>query len=90
MKAGRPLLLIEQHGKRLTAMPHASAAEMANAVGRLPRMLKLTSTGEVRHRLSVETWNEQPVTMTMGRDLLEGVGFVRDYQAMTLYAVWQQ
>jgi hypothetical protein len=53
-------------------------------------MLKLTSTGEVRHRLSVETWNEQPVTMTMGRDLLEGVGFVRDYQAMTLYAVWQQ
>jgi len=37
----------------------------------------------------VETWNEQPVTGTAAREWLEQVGFVRDYQAMTLYAVWQ-
>jgi hypothetical protein len=41
------------------------------------------------HKLSVATWNDQPVTGTIGRDLLERTGFVRDYQAMTLYAAWQ-
>jgi ATP-dependent helicase Lhr and Lhr-like helicase len=89
LKAGRPLLLIEQQGKRLTAMPHASNEDLAQAVARLPELLKLLPSRDVRHKLTVESWNEQPVTSTVGRELLEQVGFVRDYQAMTLYAVWQ-
>ena len=44
---------------------------------------------DVRHKLTVETWNGQPVTTTEGKELLEGAGFVRDYQGMTLYAAWR-
>ena len=89
IKAGRPLLLIEQQGKRLTSLPTASSDELAQAVGRLPDLLKLVPNRDVRHKLTVEMWNEQPVTGSLGKELLEQVGFVRDYQAMTLYAVWQ-
>ncbi|MSQ95641.1 MAG: DEAD/DEAH box helicase [Gemmataceae bacterium] len=89
IKAGRPVLLIEQHGKRLTTLPPANQDDLAQAVARLPDLLKLTANRDVRHRLTVETWDGQAVTGTIGKDLLETVGFVRDYQAMTLYAVWQ-
>ena len=89
VKAGRPMLLIEQHGKRLTALPHATREDLLQAAARLPDLLKRTPSRDVRHKLTVETWNEQPVTSTFGRELLEQAGFVRDYQAMTLYAVWQ-
>jgi hypothetical protein len=37
----------------------------------------------------VEEWNGQPVISSDGRELLESAGFVRDYQALTLYAVWK-
>ena len=89
LKAGRPLLLIEQQGKRLTAMPTATPDELAQAAARLPDLLKHPPRRDIRHKLTVETWNDQPVTGTIGKDLLEPLGFVRDYQAMTLYAVWQ-
>jgi ATP-dependent Lhr-like helicase len=88
VKAGRPLLLIEQHGSRLTALPAAADAELAQATACLPDLLKRMPSRDVRHKLRVETWNDQPVTSTAGKELLEHVGFVRDYQAMTLYAVW--
>lgn len=85
--SGRPVLLIEQQGKKITALPSASPEETAAAVRLLPGLLG--ETGDLRHRLTVETWNERPVTSTSGKDLLEAAGFVRDYQAMTLYAVWR-
>ncbi len=43
---------------------------------------------DIRHKLTVETWDEEPITLSVGKELLEAVGFVRDYQAMTRYAVW--
>ena len=43
----------------------------------------------VRHKLTVAEWNGQPATSAEGKELLENVGFVRDYQEMTLYAVWR-
>ena len=89
LKAGRPLLVIEQHGKRLTAMPHATPADLVQATARLPELLKRMPGAGIRHKLTVETWNDAAVTATIGRELLEQAGFVRDYQAMTLYAVWQ-
>lgn len=89
LRAGKPILLIEQQGKRLTALPSVPADEIARAVALLPAILGASASGDLRHKLVVETWNEQPVTATEGREMLEQAGFVRDYQAMTLYAVWR-
>ncbi|HTU91194.1 MAG TPA: DEAD/DEAH box helicase [Gemmataceae bacterium] len=89
LRAGRPVLLIEQHGKRLTALASASRDDVSTAVARLPGILDNRRGSAARHKLTVEEWNGQPVTSSEGRELLEAAGFVRDYQAMTLYAVWR-
>jgi ATP-dependent Lhr-like helicase len=86
MRAGRPVLLVEQQGRRLTALASASRDDVTAAVACLP---DLCGRGPTRHRLAVEEWNGRPVTATEGRELLEAVGFVRDYQEMTLYAAWK-
>lgn len=85
LRAGRPVLLIEQHGKRLTALASASADDIAVATRCLPRI----GVAPGQHKLTVETWNGEPVAASAGRAALEQVGFVRDYQAMTLYAAWR-
>jgi ATP-dependent Lhr-like helicase len=89
LRAGRPLLLIEQHGKRLTALASASREDVAAAVACLPRICDHRGGLSARHKLTVEEWNGQPITASEGRELLETAGFVRDYQAMTLYALWK-
>jgi ATP-dependent Lhr-like helicase len=89
LKAGQPILLIEQQGKRLTSLPGTRRDDLAQAVRCLPALLPRSSLQSLRHKLTVEQWNDQPVTTTEGRELLEAAGFVRDYQAMTLYAVWR-
>ncbi len=86
LRAGRPVLLIEQQGQRLTALPSASREDVAAAVACLP---DLCGRGPTRHKLRVEQWNGRPVTATEGREVLEAAGFVRDYQGMTLYAAWK-
>lgn len=85
VRAGRPILIVEQLAKRLTALPSGSPADLAAAVARLPDILAAARNSSSRHRLSVAEWNGQPVTATDGRELLEAAGFVRDYQEMTLY-----
>jgi ATP-dependent Lhr-like helicase len=87
--AGRPVLLIEQRGERLTALASASREELAAAAACLPNILSRDQRRDVRHRLTVREWNGQPVTATAGRELLENAGFVRDYQSMTWYAAWR-
>ncbi|HEY7425989.1 MAG TPA: DEAD/DEAH box helicase [Gemmataceae bacterium] len=89
VRAGRPVLLIEQQGKRLTALASASREDVSAAVARLPGILDNGRGPSARHKLTVEEWNGRPVTSSEGRELLEAAGFVRDYQAMTLYAVWK-
>src|SRR5579884_2404364 len=89
LRAGRPVLLIEQHGKRLTALASASREDESAAVACLPGILDNRRGPAARHKITVEEWNGQPVTASEGRELLEAAGFVRDYQAMTLYAVWK-
>jgi ATP-dependent Lhr-like helicase len=84
IRAGRPTLLVEQQGKRLTALASASRDDLAAAVALLPG---LCAAG--RHSLAVETWNGGPVAAGPGRELLEAAGFSRDYQGMTLYAAWR-
>jgi ATP-dependent Lhr-like helicase len=85
LRAGRPVLIIEQHGHRLTALPSASQADLVEAAQCLQNIATLAPES---HRLTVQQWNGQPVTSTIGRELLEAAGFVRDYQAMTLYAAF--
>jgi hypothetical protein len=80
--------LIEQQGKRLTALPTASRDDVAAAVACLPSLCAGASAG-IRHRVTVEEWNGRAVAATEGRELLEAAGFVRDYNAMTLYAAWR-
>jgi ATP-dependent Lhr-like helicase len=87
LRAGRPVLLIEQQGRRLTALASASRDDVVAAVACLPNILDRNRVA--RHKLTVEEWNGQPVTTTEGRELLEAAGFVRDYQGMTLYAAWR-
>ena len=88
-KAGRPLLLIENQGKKLTALASASRDDLLVAVQTLVHILPSGFDSAARHKITVEEWNGQPVTQTPGRELLEAAGFVRDYQGMTLYTAWR-
>jgi ATP-dependent Lhr-like helicase len=87
LRAGRPVLLVEQQGKKLTALPTASREDVKAAAACLPSLTE--GVRNPRHKLTVEEWNGRAVTTTEGRELLEEAGFVRDYQGMTLYAVWR-
>ncbi len=89
LRAGRPILIVEQQGKRLTALASASREDVAAAVACLPAVLAADQGLAVTHKMTVAEWNGQPVTATAGRELLEAAGFVRDYQSMTLYAAWR-
>jgi ATP-dependent Lhr-like helicase len=88
VRAGRPVLLIEQQGRRLTPLADAGRNDVVAAVASLSTLC--TGNGKLRsHKLTVDEWNAQPVTKSEGRELLEQAGFVRDYQGMTLYAAWR-
>jgi ATP-dependent Lhr-like helicase len=89
IKAGRPVLLAEQQGRRVTVLPSASREDQAEAIRSLTGILSLSAGTSSAARLSVEEWNGTPVTSSEGRELLEAAGFVRDYQQMTLYAAWR-
>jgi ATP-dependent Lhr-like helicase len=90
VRAGRPILIAEQQGKRVTSLGSASRDEVAGAVACLPAILGADQSLARRHKLSVAEWNGAPVTAGEGRELLEAAGFVRDYQEMTLYGTWGQ
>ena len=82
-------LLVEAQGKRLTALPSASREDVTAAVMRLPEIQRVGQGNSVSRKLAVEEWNDQPVTTSGGKALLEAAGFVRDYQSMALYASGQ-
>src|SRR5581483_2283356 len=79
LKAGRPVLLVEGQGKKLTALASASRDDVAAAVRALPGIFDQYKGAGVKYRLTVEEWNGGPVTASAGRELLEAAGFVRDY-----------
>jgi ATP-dependent Lhr-like helicase len=97
LKAGRPVLLVEQLGKRLITPASADPNDLPQAVACLPAILLFrprkpasdSARPGPRHKITVEEWNGKPVTASPGRQLLEATGFVRDYQGMTLYATWR-
>jgi ATP-dependent Lhr-like helicase len=88
IRAGRPVLLLEQQGRRLTALASASRSDVAAAVACIPSLCtKENGLGRL-HKLTVDKWNSGPVTKSEGRELLEAAGFVHDYQGMTLYSAF--
>ena len=90
LRAGRPVLLIEQRGKRLTAPAGIPPAEIEDALQHLRTLAKIenTTSARGRGRLTVQTFNEQIVTQSEIAGILTKIGFVRDYQQMTYYSAW--
>lgn len=90
VRGGRPVLLVEQDGKRLSTWPDARPADVALAVQSLGDVLRTGHGLNLRGKLCVELWNGMPVLEDeQARQCLEAAGFVRDYQALSLYASWR-
>jgi ATP-dependent Lhr-like helicase len=81
--AGRPVLIIEGHGRRLTGLASASEAELRSALALVP-----TLAGPSRRILKVETYNTAPALASPAAPWLAEVGFVRDHPGMAYYAGW--
>ncbi len=79
---GRPVLIIEGYGKRLTGLASASEADLRSALALLP-----TLAGPSRRVLKVETYNVTPTLASPAAGWLAELGFVRDPPGMALY-VW--
>ncbi len=80
---GRPILIIEAWGKRLTGLLSATEEELQQAVGLIP-----TLAGPARRVLKVETYNTTPIHESPAVTWLAGAGFVRDLGGMAFYASW--
>jgi ATP-dependent helicase Lhr and Lhr-like helicase len=83
MKGGRPILIVESYGKRLTGLSWASRSDVDAALNFLPSL-----TGSKRRILKVETYNGVPTLESPSAARLAELGFVRDYPGMAYYASW--
>jgi ATP-dependent Lhr-like helicase len=81
--AGRPVLIIEGQGRRLTGLASASQAELRAALALLPSLV-----GPSRRVLKVETFNLAPTLASPAAPWLADLGFVRDPPGMAYYAGW--
>jgi ATP-dependent Lhr-like helicase len=78
-QSGRPVLVAADSGARITLTEGVDEG----LAGRALRVL-LDHLGAFTTRVSVETWNGEPVLGNQGQAVLESLGFYRDYPAMTL------
>jgi ATP-dependent Lhr-like helicase len=83
LKCGRPILIIESYGKRLTGLSWASRTDIDSALNFLPSL-----TSSKRRILKVETYNGVAALESSGAARLAELGFVRDYPGMAYYASW--
>jgi ATP-dependent helicase Lhr and Lhr-like helicase len=83
LRAGRPILIIESHGKRLTGLASASQADIDSALN-----LLVSFTGPDRRILKVESYNKVHASEGPVAGHLAELGFVRDYPGMAYYAGW--
>jgi ATP-dependent Lhr-like helicase len=74
---GLPVLVAEDTAARLTTV----AGVKEGLVQRALRAL-LDHLGTFERRVTVQTWNGQPVLDSPGQSLLESLGFYRDYPGM--------
>jgi ATP-dependent Lhr-like helicase len=75
---GMPVLLAEDTGGRLTTVQGAGEAMLESALRALVAHL-----ASFQWRVTVNTWDDQPVLESAGQPLLESTGFYRDYPGMT-------
>jgi ATP-dependent Lhr-like helicase len=80
---GRPVLIVEGHGRRLTGLASAAQAELEAALALLPGLC-----GPSRRVLKVETYNTIPTLASPAVPWLANLGFVRDPPGMAYYAGW--
>jgi ATP-dependent Lhr-like helicase len=80
---GRPVLIVEASGKRLTGLASASERELRTALALLP-----TLAGPARRVLKVETYNNAATLASPAAPWLAELGFVRDHPGMAYYAGW--
>ncbi len=83
VRDGRPVLIVEAQGKRLTGLPWSESADIDRALALLPEVL-----GKTRRILKVETYNGGPAAQSAMAGRLGEIGFVRDYPGMTFYVGW--
>src|SRR5262249_44780556 len=81
--AGRPVLIIEAAGRRLTGLASAAEAELRAALALLP-----TLAGPSRRVLKVESYNHAATLASPVAPWLSELGFVRDHPGMAFYAGW--
>lgn len=81
--AGRPVLIVEGLGRRLTGLASASEDELKSSVALLP-----TLAGATRRVLKVETYNTAATLASPAEPWLAEAGFVRDPPGMAFYAGW--
>ncbi len=81
--AGRPILIIEAQGKRLTGLGSASETELRAAVGLLPLL-----ANPARKVIKVDTYNNSVASASAATLWLTEAGFVRDPPGMAFYAGW--
>ncbi len=81
--SGRPVLILEGFGKKITGLASASEAEIRDAIKLLPGL-----AGPSRRVLKVEAYNTAAPTASPAEPWLAEVGFVRDPPGMAYYAGW--
>ena len=78
--AGRPVLIVEAGGKRLTGLASASVVELRRAIALLPGL-----AGPGRRVVKVETYNTAATLASPAAPWLAEAGFVRDPPGMAYY-----
>jgi ATP-dependent Lhr-like helicase len=78
---GRPVLLLETGGERVTALPNLAAGTLARA---LELVVQHVAAGQ--RRLTLSCWNGEPILDGPAAPLLEGLGFRRE----ALVYVWEE
>ena len=81
--AGRPVLICEGFGRKLTGLASASEHEIRIAIGMIPSF-----AGPSRRILKVESYNGSSTLASPAEPWLAEAGFVRDPPGMAYYAGW--
>ena len=81
--AGRPVLICESFGKKLTGLASASESEVRAALALLPSL-----ASPARRVLKVESYNAAAPLASPAEPWLAEAGFVRDPPGMAYYAGW--
>ena len=83
VRAGRPVLLAEGHGRELTPLAGWEAVDLPGAIGALAAVMDRPLTQRPVRRLEVLEWDGAPVRDTEAFDALLAAGFSADGPRLT-------